>query len=451
MFLNFENNYFLLIIILFILIIFSNKNLLSTLNYIFYIIISLIFFIYLSDYFFDFLYFTNWKLIFLTLITISYIYLLSLIKDSRQEMYFLFYIVWLGSSIIILSNHFLLTYIGLELQTFSLFVLIAKNRFNIKSSEAGLKYFVLGALSSGFFLITISSLYGIYHTLIITEIDFLNNQDYLLLLISILLVLSLFFKLALFPLHFWIADIYEGSSSEILGILATLPKISIISLLIQLNLSFEFLIWSALGSIIIGALGGLNQTKIKRLLGYSGISHMGFVLLGLSLFKFNSYEVSTLYLTIYIITVLGLISLLINETLNRNKYISDLSGLGLRNNTLGLTWSLLLLSVAGIPPLCGFLSKWWILWSIVSQGFIVLTIFIVLFSAIAIGYYLRITKIVYFQPKSSYMIWNSSLNNKPINYLNILFLGLIFYFNLILIINPDFIVEITNYGFINLI
>ncbi len=398
----------------------------------------------------DFFIINSWKIIFIGLLTLSYFYLLFVLKDSREEIYFLVFMVWLGSLIIIISNHLLVIYLGLELQTFSLFILIAKNRVSVKSSEAGLKYFVLGAISSGFFLITITTIYGVYGSLNLNYLISYYNTDFIFLIIILVMILSLFFKLSLFPLHFWIPDIYEGSSSDILGVLATLPKISIMSLILQLNLPFEFLMWCAIGSIIIGSFGGFNQSKIKRLLAYSGISHIGFTFLGVALFSKIGVEVSLLYFIIYIITVLGLITLLINHKGSKDKFISELSGIGLKNTSVGIIWALLLLSIAGIPPLCGFLGKWWTIWIFISHGHILLGLIIVLSSAIAVGYYLRITKILYFQSKSSYIVWNNVLESNNISFSISFCLGLVFYFNLFLILNPNFLTELINYNFIDL-
>lgn len=398
----------------------------------------------------NFFYWSHWKAVFLILLIFSYCYIINLIKDNRHEIYFLIYMVLLGSILVLLSNNLLITYLGLELQTFSLFILIAKNKISVRSSEAGLKYFILGAISSGFLLISITTIYGSFNSLNINILNTLYLYDFKFIILIIILTLSLFFKLSLFPLHFWIPDIYEGSSTEVLGVLATLPKISIISMIIQLNLPFEILLWSSIFSIIIGSLGGLNQTKIKRLLGYSGISHIGFSILGVSLFSKLGLETSLLYFTIYIIGILGVLILIQSLYFSKDKFISELSGIGIKNITLGIIWSLLIMSMAGLPPLSGFLSKWWIILTIVNYNYLFISILIVLFSAISVGYYLRITKILYFQSKSSYTIWNQILKPKKFSSINNLYLALIFYFTLFLIINPSFIVNLINYSLLNI-
>lgn len=449
---NIYFNFWFFIILLFIgLIIFSVQK--KSLNLFVYIILTLcvlILVLNINNFNIDFFFVNSWKIIFISLLTLSYFYILFILKDNREEIYFLVFMVWLGSLIVIISNHLLMVYLGLELQTFSLFILIAKNRVSVKSSEASLKYFVLGAISSGFFLITMTTIYGVYGSLNLNYLVSLYNSDFMFIVIILVLVLSLFFKLSLFPLHFWIPDIYEGSASDILGVLATLPKISIMSLILQLNLPFEILMWCAIGSIVIGSFGGFNQTKIKRLLAYSGISHIGFTFLGVALLSKIGLEVSLLYFIIYIITVLGLITLLVNHKGSKDKFISELSGIGLKNASIGIVWGLLLLSVAGIPPLCGFLGKWWTIWAFISHGYLFLGLIIVISSAIAVGYYLRITKILYFQSKSSYIIWDNVLQGNKLSFTTSFFLGLIFYFNLFLILNPNFLTELINCNFIDL-
>lgn len=413
------------------------------------LIFSLIFFslISLTDLVNDFVEISLWKWLFIVLISLSFIYLLVFLSDKRHEIFFLVLITVLGSFIVIISDHLILTYIGLELQTFSIFILISKNKFNIKGSEASLKYFVLGALSSGFFLFSTSLLYFNFNILNLSNIGLINNENLLFYFLVTILILSLFFKLALFPIHFWIADIYEGCPSDVLGFLGIISKVSVLSLVIQLNLPFSYLFFLGLGSIIIGALGGLNQTKIKRLLGYSGISHMGLIFLSLSILKFSNNEISTLYLVIYMITLLGVFNLL-NTKKGELIYLAELSSISINNFILSISWLLLFLSMAGIPPLCGFLSKWWVFWFLIDNGFIVLSIISILFSAIGVAYYLRVVKLTYFEPKSSFIIWNNVLNHNKLDYLQNLLLGVIIYFNVLLIINPSFIIYLVGLSFL---
>lgn len=390
-----------------------------------------------------------WKGVFLILLFISFFIILELIEEKTFDVICLLILVLLGSVVLILSDNLLLLYLGLELQTFSIFILIAKNRNSIKSSEAGLKYFMLGAISSGFFLlsIVIIFLYGLdlnlKHLLLLKE-DFVVYSS------IILITISFCFKLSLFPFHFWIPDIYEGSSWDIVSLVATLPKISMICVLLQILFNSSILLMFSLLSIGIGTLGALNQTKVKRLLGYSGISHMGFIILGLSSINNESLSIGGLYLVIYMLTMLSVFILIINGNF-KNDYIIEMGGIKFVNNILAITFILLILSIAGIPPLSGFISKWFLIWVVIDNQFNISSFIIILFSAIGIGYYLRIVKVVYFQKKSSYFLWKNILEIKESkSEVPHLILGFLFFLNLFLILNFSFLVDLLNHHMVNL-
>lgn len=374
---------------------------------------------------------------FLFILTCTYYLVLEVSKDSTKDVQFLKFLIWLGSSIIITSSHLILIYIGLELQTFSLFVLIAKNRGFIKSSEAGLKYFILGALSSGFFLISIITFYHLYHTLNLFNLFIIYNGEFSFYILMFILSLSLFFKLSLFPLHFWIPDIYEGSSADIISIIATLPKISVLAFVLKLNLPSSFLLYTGLLSIFIGCLGGLNQTKIKRLLAYSSIAHLGFTIVGLSLFGKVSIDLALIYFLIYIISSLGLLFLLIEYVNKEDVYIIEFSGLQFSSKWWSLFWLIFFLSLAGLPPLFGFIGKWWIITNLINVNYYIISIIIIILSCISIAFYLRIGKIIYFQKSSSYSIWYSALKPKKANYISFYIITCSIYISLFSIIIPN--------------
>ena len=390
-----------------------------------------------------------WKGVFLILIFISFFVIVELLEEKTFDVNCLLILVFIGSVVLILSDNLLLLYLGLELQTFSIFILIAKNRNSIKSSEAGLKYFMLGAISSGFFLlsIVIVFLYGLdlnlKHLLLLKE-DFIVYSS------IVLITISFSFKLSLFPFHFWIPDIYEGSSWDIVSLVATLPKISMICVLVQILFNSSIILIFSLLSIGIGTLGALNQTKVKRLLGYSGISHMGFIILGLSSITNESLSIGGLYLVIYMLTMLSVFILIINGNF-KNDYIIEMGGIKFTNNVLAITFILLILSIAGIPPLSGFISKWFLIWVIIDNQFNLSSFIVILFSAIGIGYYLRIVKIIYFQKKSSYFLWKNILevkeNKSEVSYLT---LGFLFFFTLFLILNFSFVIDLLNHYLVNL-
>lgn len=387
----------------------------------------------------------SWKKWMIVLTCVSYVISIGISQDHRLDIYLLKGLILVGSVGIIISNHLILTYICLELQTFSLFILINKDKYSIKSAESSLKYFILGALSSGFVLISLTSIYNMTGLLNITELSLVLQGNQYLWNWLLILVLSILFKLGLFPLHFWIPDIYEGSSIEILSLLNTLPKISIISLFIDLNVSNSLVIYTGLLSIVIGALAGVNQTKVKRLLGYSGISHLGFIIFTLSIQTWFSLELALLYLTLYIVSILGVLILMNNTLFSKDLYIIELGGLIYSFPVITVAWSLLFLSIAGLPPLTGFLIKWWVVWEAISNNYLIVGFIMVLVSSISIAYYLRISKILFFQNKSSYFNWESIFYKPETNFTMLYLVNFILYINLFVILNPSLIINLV-YG-----
>lgn len=443
---NFIN---IFIIIGLILIVLEFKTLKSNISYLlgmFLLLIIISKYDFLSTYLFNL---SLWKLLFLILITISLIIIFELVEEKTFDVYCLLFLTYIGSFILIISDNLLTTYLGLELQTFSIFILIAKNRSSIKSSEAGLKYFMLGAISSGFYLLSLVILYLFGYTFELKDIMFFNED--LIIYISItLILLSFSFKLSLFPFHFWIPDIYEGSSWDIVTLIATLPKISVICLLIQILINSNVMLSLCLCSIIIGTLGALNQTKLKRLLAYSGVSHMGFIILGYTIQSNSSLTVGSIYLLIYMLITISFLVLIINNN-KKNNFIIELGALKFTNKVLSITIILIILSIAGVPPLSGFISKWYLIWCSIENQYIISSILIILFSAIGMGYYLRLIKTVYFQKKGSYFFWEDILTkNNSRNDLTYLSLGFLFFINLFLLFNFSFVIEIINYLFIYL-
>lgn len=387
-----------------------------------------------------------WKLVFLFLISISFFIVIILIEEKTFDVYCLLILVFIGSLILIISDNLLTLYLGLELQTFSIFILIAKNRTSIKSSEAGLKYFMLGAISSGFYLLSLVLLFLYGFSLNIKDILFFSG-DYIIFISITLICLSMCFKLSLFPFHFWIPDIYEGSSWDILMLISTLPKISVICIISQILINSSVLLSFSLLSVGIGTLGALNQSKLKRFLAYSGISHMGFIILGYVILSQSNMIIGSLYLIIYILTMLSLLMLIINNNI-KNDYIIELGGLKFTNKILAITLILLILSVAGIPPLSGFISKWYLIWIIIENKYNISSVIVILFSAIGLGYYLRIVKTVYFQKKGSYFLWKNILEDNSSNQdLPYLSLGFMFFITLFLIFNFTFIINLLDYIF----
>ena len=427
----------------FLLLIWEYKVIKDYFGYlIFFLLLIVIIF---NNFFWDtyFFYINNWKILFLTLITISFFIVFELCKEQSFDVYSLLILTFIGSSILVLSDNLLSLYLGLELQTFSIFILIAKNRSSIKSSEAGLKYFMLGALSSGFYLLGLVILFNFGFSLNLSEIIYFY-EDIFVLFSTFLIIFSLFFKLTLFPLHFWVPDIYEGSSWDIISLISTLPKISVVCVLIQLFQNSSIILIACLFSITIGTLGALNQSKMKRFIAYSGISHMGFTILGYIIYCENNYIIGSFYLLIYILNILAMF-IIISENINKNKFIIELGGIKSINKIMAISLVLITLSIAGIPPLSGFLSKWFLIWSSIDKGYVFSSFIMVIFSIISIGYYLRIVKTIYFQSKDSYFIWNEVLSiNKTRKDLSFLLLGFNFFCITFIIIKLDLFINILN-------
>lgn len=440
--LNFIN---LLIIIGIVFIIMEFNNFKNNINYFIILLFMGLFSINKYDLFnIEFFIIDNWKILFISLIIIFFIIILELIENKTFDIYCLFILVFIGSIILILSDNLLILYLGLELQTFSIFILIAKNRTSIMGSEAGLKYFILGALSSGFYLLGLTVLFLFGYDFNIKNLLLLVNEA-IIWISFILIILSFCFKLSLFPLHFWIPDIYEGSSWDVITLISILPKISVICVLIQLMINTNILLFCCITSIIIGTIGALNQTKLKRLFAYSGISHMGFIMLGFILLNKEGNLVGSLYLNIYMITMFSILILILNRSKN-NDFIIELGGLNFINKTMSLSIALLILSIAGIPPLSGFISKWYLIWVNIEFEYYISALTIIILSAIGAGYYLRLIKIIYFQKKSSFLTWKYILNRKVyLNELVYVSLGFFIFLTIFLIINFEIFINIINY------
>ena len=346
---------------------------------------------------------------FFMLITLTYIWVVEISKTDSLDVRCLKLLIWCGASLMVLSSHLILIYIGIELQTFSIFILITKQRSSLRSAEAGLKYFFLAALSSGLYLIGMISLFHLYHTMDITVLSTFYGLDSFFYGASALLTLSIIFKLALWPLHYYLPDIYEGSSTDVITLIATLPKISMICFLLKFYCPHQFFLYIGIGSIIVGSLGGFNQTKLKRLLAYSSITHLGFMAIAWNLFSSLGIEILLIYLFLYVFTSLGLFFLLMKQANQEDIFIVELTQWSISSKMKSFLWALFFLSLAGLPPLIGFIGKWWIIVQLINTYYWKTTFCLLFFSCISIGFYLRLSKIIYFQPYSSYLTWHSVL------------------------------------------
>ncbi len=314
----------------------------------------------------------------------------------------------LGMMIMISSNDLIVFYMGLELQSLALYVLATFNRDQLKSSEAGLKYFVLSALSSGLLLYGCSLIYGFTgSTNFNTIASQLNSDQYALTFGIVFILVGLAFKISAVPFHMWAPDVYEGSPTSVTLFFTMVPKIAALTVFIRflyvpfLNLIDQWqmiLIFLSIASMLFGAIAAIGQTNLKRLVAYSSISHVGYALAGLATGSNEGIQSSVIYITIYILMNLGLFSCLLMMKRNNEYYesIDDLSGLSKNHPLLSLSMLIILFSLAGIPPLAGFFAKFYIFKSVLEQSMYFLAIVGLLSTVVAAFYYLRIIKIMYF-------------------------------------------------------
>ena len=349
-------------------------------------------------------------------------------------------IVTLSSLLLISAINWLSLYLALELQTLSLFILVALKRDSAYSTEAGLKYFVLGALSSGLFLFGCVLLYGLTGEVSIQGVNLLLEGE----IGRIFITISLLFKLSVAPFHMWAPDVYEGAPTTITALLATVPKIGVYSILVQIGPTTNVILICAVISIIFGAIGALNQTRIKRLLAYSGIGHMGFILFGVAIGSFESIQASFIYMIIYVIMSICSFSLILSLNLSRGLLV-ELSGISRNNPVIAMTLAVVFFSIAGIPPLAGFLSKWFILLSGIYGGYYLFSLVVVISSVIAGVYYVRIVKLLYFQTDSPLLVWQRVLNRESgVDFTKSILIGVTLFLILFFMICPNFLLQITH-------
>ena len=333
---------------------------------------------------------------------------LKLIKIFKIEYPILILSSVLGMMIMISSNDLIVFYMGLELQSLALYVLATFNRDQIKSSEAGLKYFVLSALSSGLLLYGCSLIYGFGFNNFNVISNQLNTSEYALTFGIVFILVGLAFKISAVPFHMWAPDVYEGSPTSVTLFFTMVPKIAALTVFIRflyvpfLNLIDQWqmiLIFLSIASMVFGAVAAIGQQNLKRLIAYSSIGHVGYALAGLATGSNEGIQSSVIYITIYILMNLGLFSCLLMMKRNNVYYeqIEDLSGLSKNHPLLSLALLIILFSLAGIPPL-GIFAKFYIFKSVLEHQCF-LAIVGLLSTVIAAFYYLRIIKIMYFDKK----------------------------------------------------
>jgi len=356
--------------------------------------------------------FTNF---FKILILLGTLFVMFITQDFIKEMkinYFEYPLLLLfsvlGMFFMISSNDLMSFYLGLELQSLALYILASIDRDNSKSNEAGIKYFVLSALSSGLLLYGCSLLYGFTGSTNFEEInlkmDFENTGA---VFAMVFILVGLAFKVSAVPFHMWTPDVYQGSPSSVTSFFAVVPKVAGVAILIRfVHIPFEqlidqwknILVFMALASMILGAVAAIGQTNIKRLIAYSSIGHIGFVLAGISTGTISGYSSSIAYISIYVIMNLGVFGciFLMKKDGKYCEDIKNLAGTSKQNPLLSISFLIIMFSLAGIPPLGGFFAKFYVFMSVIESGMYTLAIIGLLSTVISAFYYLRIIKIIYF-------------------------------------------------------
>ena len=329
-------------------------------------------------------------------------------KIDKFEYPIIILISILGMFFMLSSNDIILFYLGLELQSLALYILASIDRDNLRSSESGIKYFVLSALSSGLLLYGCSLLYGFTGSTNFNLIaEQLNKENTGAIFAMVFILVGLAFKVSAVPFHMWTPDVYEGAPTSITSFFAVVPKVAGLALLIKFmfipfsNIILEWqtiIIFISIASMILGAVAAIVQKNLKRLLAYSSIGHVGYALAGVATGVAPGYESAVVYISIYVIMNIGAFSCLylMKKNGEYKENISDLSGISKKHPALAISFLIILFSLAGIPPLGGFFAKFYVFSSVIEQEMYTLAIIGLLTTVISAFYYLRIIKTIYF-------------------------------------------------------
>lgn len=371
---------------------------------------------------------------------------------NNYEYLILILISILSICLLLNTNDLLHYYIIIELQSLCFYTITALKKNNIYSSEAGLKYFILGSIISGLLLFGIALLYGITGLTNLKELSIFlitttSSSNKLLIFSFILIYVSLLFKLTIAPFHVWAPDVYEGTPSIITLFFNSVPKFSLILIFIKiLNIVFFNLIniWqilltiNILLSLIIATFNTFKQYKIKRFLIFSSMTHIGYILLGITTGTIEGIQSTFVYLIIYILSILNIWSIY-SYLNNKIKYLSDLSYLYSYNKTLGLSFIITMFSMAGVPPMAGFLAKFYSFFVCIENNFILLASIGIILSIICLFYYIRFLKIIYFEKTNNFLILSHTLNKSTSLVISLTSILLIYVF-----INPSSIFIIAH-------
>ncbi|MFG1346803.1 NADH-quinone oxidoreductase subunit NuoN [Xanthobacter autotrophicus DSM 431] len=329
-------------------------------------------------------------------------------KQAKFEYAVLVILATLGMFMLVSAGDLIALYLGLELMSLSLYVVAAINRDSVRSTEAGLKYFVLGALSSGMLLYGASLIYGFTGSVNFLQIAAVAKEPSIGLIFGIVFLLAgLCFKVSAVPFHMWTPDVYEGAPTPVTAFFATAPKVAAMAIFVRVVIEAfphvahqwqQIVAFVSLASMVLGAFAAIGQRNIKRLLAYSSIGHMGFALVGLAAGTTEGVRGVLVYMAIYVMMTIGSFACVL--TMRRKgqavETIEDLAGLSRRNPLMALMLAALMFSLAGIPPLAGFLAKYYVFVAAIQAGLYSLSVVGVLASVVGAFYYLRVVKIMYF-------------------------------------------------------
>jgi NADH-quinone oxidoreductase subunit N len=330
-------------------------------------------------------------------------------KQQKFEYGVLFLLATLGMLMLISANDLIALYLGLELMSLPLYVVASSNRDNLRSTEAGLKYFVLGALSSGMLLYGASLIYGFTGTVNFAGIAKASASGASVGLIFglVFLFVGFCFKISAVPFHMWTPDVYEGSPTPVTAFFAAAPKVAAIAIFMRATIvAFpgithewqQIVVFVSIASMALGAFAAIGQKNIKRLMAYSSIGHMGFALVGLAAGTQEGVQGVLVYMSIYVVMTLGTFACIL--AMRRDglavEAISDLAGLSRTHPTMAFFLAMLMFSLAGIPPLAGFFAKFYVFLAAINAGLYALAVIGVLTSVVGAYYYLMIVKTMYF-------------------------------------------------------
>ena len=331
-------------------------------------------------------------------------------EKVHPEYYLFLFMSVLGLMMLVSSVELISIFVALELSSFAVYIMVpmrddqGKFRFQM---EAGIKYLLFGVTATGFMLFGMSYMYGLTGSTELTTViaKYSTMWTHPAYVISMMMVLAgFFYKLAIFPFHFWVPDVYEGASNETTAFIATVPKLAATAILIRLisqisgdgQVMVNILLLCAVASMFYGNLSALVQKDVKRMLGFSGIAHAGFVLLGILTFQITGYANAMYYIIGYVIMNLACFLVLCNVSENgENVMIEDLSGLHKRSPLMAFTLAVGLFALAGIPPFVGFMGKFMLLTGALKEGYMLVVILAAINTAIAIYYYLSVIRITY--------------------------------------------------------